>query len=138
MSYTPKTWNTGDTVTATDLNNIENGIANGSSWDAIISIYHDNNSGHEYGITIESGSYASLKQKLMNNQPPVILAYIWDNLNGYMGSTTMTSIYSFPYAQGPNNDFVFAVKMPSSSTTSHTNWFALMLTWNSNNEIAIW
>lgn len=27
MSYTPKTWHTGDTVTATDLNNIENGIA---------------------------------------------------------------------------------------------------------------
>lgn len=31
MSYTPKTWHTGDTVTATDLNNIENGIANAGS-----------------------------------------------------------------------------------------------------------
>ena len=28
MSYTPKTWNCGDTITAEDLNHIEQGIAN--------------------------------------------------------------------------------------------------------------
>ena len=28
MSYTPTTWTTGDTITATKLNKIENGIAN--------------------------------------------------------------------------------------------------------------
>ena len=28
MSYTPTTWNTGDTITASALNKIENGIAN--------------------------------------------------------------------------------------------------------------
>ena len=31
MSYTPTTWNTGDTITATKLNKIENGIANAGS-----------------------------------------------------------------------------------------------------------
>lgn len=31
MSYTPTTWVTGDTVTATKLNKIENGIANAGS-----------------------------------------------------------------------------------------------------------
>lgn len=36
MSYTPTTWNTGDTITASALNKIENGIANagggGTAW----------------------------------------------------------------------------------------------------------
>lgn len=31
MSYTPTTWTTGDTVTATKLNKIENGVANAGS-----------------------------------------------------------------------------------------------------------
>ena len=31
MSYTPTTWTTGDTITATKLNKIENGVANAGS-----------------------------------------------------------------------------------------------------------
>lgn len=31
MSYTPTTWTTGDTITATAMNKIENGVANASS-----------------------------------------------------------------------------------------------------------
>ena len=30
MSYTPTTWTTGDTITASSMNKIENGIANAS------------------------------------------------------------------------------------------------------------
>lgn len=31
MSYSPTTWNTGDTITASKMNKIENGVAEGSS-----------------------------------------------------------------------------------------------------------
>ena len=36
MSYTPNTWTTGDTITATKLNNIEQGIANAGGGGAMI------------------------------------------------------------------------------------------------------
>lgn len=44
MSYTPTNWSTGDTITASSMNKIENGIANASSgigYDAIIWFYAD-------------------------------------------------------------------------------------------------
>lgn len=77
MSYTPKTWHTGDTVTATDLNNIENGIANSSPWDAVIRLMHTNDSGPDapanLTLSIVSGTFAQLYAKINNGGCPCIL-----------------------------------------------------------------
>ena len=79
MSYTPKTWQTGDTITATAMNNIEQGIANagGSPWDAVIRLTHAANSGADTLVnltpSIVSGSFADLSQKILNGGYPCIL-----------------------------------------------------------------
>lgn len=79
MSYTPTQWNTGDTITASALNKIENGIANagGSPWDAIIRLVHTNDSGPDTSanltISIVSGTYASLMAKINDGGFPCIL-----------------------------------------------------------------
>ena len=84
MSYTPTTWTTGDTITATKLNKIEQGIADsgGGGYDAEVHIYHDNNSEHDYEFTIISGSFADLASKIADNIVPSVLFRIWDDMNG--------------------------------------------------------
>lgn len=42
MAYTPTTWTTGDTITASAMNKIENGIASGGSVVTVEVIYEDN------------------------------------------------------------------------------------------------
>lgn len=79
MSYTPTQWTIGDTITASAMNKIENGIANagGSPWDAVIRLIHANNSGDDNStnltISIVSGTYASLMAKINNGGYPCIL-----------------------------------------------------------------
>lgn len=79
MSYTPTNWNTGDKITATAMNKIENGIANagGSSWDAVIRLTHAENSGPDTPVnltpSIISGTFAQLYGKILNNGCPCIL-----------------------------------------------------------------
>lgn len=78
MSYTPTTWTTGDTITASAMNKIENGIANaGSGYDAVIRLTHGDNSGQDVPAnltpSIISGTYAALYAKLSNGGCPCIL-----------------------------------------------------------------
>lgn len=79
MSYTPTTWTTGDTITASAMNKIENGIANagGTTWDAVIRLTHVNNSAgdltNSLTPTIVSGTCAGLKSKISNGGCPCIL-----------------------------------------------------------------
>lgn len=77
MSYTPTTWTTGDTITATAMNKIENGIANSAPYDAVIRLTHANNSNADSASSltpsIVSGTFASLKTKLNNGGVPNIL-----------------------------------------------------------------
>ena len=40
MSYTPTTWTTGDTITASAMNKIEQGIANGVNRNITIGVSH--------------------------------------------------------------------------------------------------
>ena len=72
MSYTPTTWTTGDTITATAMNKIENGIANAGGYDAIFkgSTYISN-----YTITKVSGDFNAVFTKLQNFEPVKILYY---------------------------------------------------------------
>lgn len=47
MSYTPKTWTTGETVTASGLNHIEQGIANAGGVCPLVLIYAKPNGDYE-------------------------------------------------------------------------------------------
>lgn len=78
MSYTPTTWATGDTITASAMNKIENGIANaGSGWDAVIRLTHSDNSGADTTSnltpSIVSGTYSNLYTKLSSGGFLIIL-----------------------------------------------------------------
>ena len=81
MSYTPTTWTTGDTITATALNKIENGIADSGGgsggYDAVIRLTHSNDSGADTAVnltpSIKSGSFAQLFDIVDNTNVPNIL-----------------------------------------------------------------
>lgn len=66
MSYTPKTWNTGDTVTASDMNNIEQGIANAGVM--VVEYDHTTQSGVNYYHYFDK-TYAEVETALKNNIP---------------------------------------------------------------------
>lgn len=70
MSYTKQTWTTGDTVTATKLNHMEDGIAGAGGFDAEIMVGDDGEGG--YTGTIISGDYATLVGILSNDLIPFI------------------------------------------------------------------
>ena len=99
----------------------------GSGYDAIVKIYHSNNSGDDYEFTIEKGDYASLLAMLNDNEMPHILVKVCDNLFGVHGTTDMVAVYGF------NNGMIeFVPKVPvsqggKSSTediiySSYLNW----------------
>lgn len=79
MSYTPTTWTTGDTITATAMNKIENGIANagGTTWDAVIRLTHADNSGPDTTAnltpSIVSGTFSDISNKVLNGGCPCVL-----------------------------------------------------------------
>lgn len=100
MSYTPTTWVTGDTITATKLNKMEQGIAGASPWDAVIRLTHSNNSGRDLDMnltpSIVSGSFAELTSIISNfGYPHVLVEYYhpW----GYYGWLEGVISYISPY-----------------------------------------
>lgn len=118
MSYTPTTWNTGDTITASALNKMEQGIAEGggASWDAVIRLVHANNSGEDNSTNLTpyiiSGSFADLESKLGNGLYPCILieySHPWGAKfsapMGYIiywvpGSSITITVAGYSYASG--------------------------------------
>ena len=78
MSYTKQTWTTGDTVTATKLNHMEDGIAGaGASYDVVIQADTSLSDG---GITsanlhLISGDYATIVAKAVAGNPVSALVY---------------------------------------------------------------
>lgn len=102
MAYTPTTWTTGDTITATKLNKLENGVANagGASWDAVIRLTHANNSNADAPASltpsIVEGTFSDLSSKISNGECPIILVeytHPW----GYRFAAPMAYIiYSSP------------------------------------------
>lgn len=100
MSYTPTTWTTGDTITATAMNKIENGIANaGSGWDAVIRLTHANNSGADTQVnltpSIVSGTYTELSAKCANFECPVILIEYVNQFSGANFAAPMGFIVNY-------------------------------------------
>lgn len=80
MAYTKQTWTTGDTVTASKMNHIEDGIENaggGASWDAVIRLVHAANSNQDNPSnltpSIVSGTFDDLYEKYNNGECPSFL-----------------------------------------------------------------
>ena len=74
MSYTPTTWATGDTVTATKLNKLENGVASAGGYDLVFKL-NDERLDVASSVTVESGSYASAAAKFNNGGYATALVY---------------------------------------------------------------
>lgn len=124
MAYTPTTWTTGDTITASALNKIEQGIADGgggSPWDAVVRLVHANNSGQDtpanLSISIVSGSYADLYAKIQNGGYPCILVEYKHLMFGQAFSLPMAYItYVSPYV------ITFVISGMSTVTWDFTNY----------------
>ncbi len=87
MSYTPTTWTTGDTITASAMNKIENGIAGTGGYDLVIAI---NNRGNSETCTIVSGDILDCEDKLDNGEE-VNAVCIVNGSWSYQPSTANTS-----------------------------------------------
>ena len=96
MSYTPTTWTTGDTITATALNKIENGIANADgAFDAIVDISHTGNTSDPTVFTAVKGSYAVLYQMLESGHMPRMMVNYYDTITGIIGCSACISAYNW-------------------------------------------
>jgi len=59
MSYTPTTWTTGDTITASAMNKIENGIANAGSMAMVIVDFNNGGISGSVGVYVGYAKYIS-------------------------------------------------------------------------------
>ncbi len=82
MAYTPTTWTTGDTITATKLNKLENGVANAGS--ALIVYTNSSTTATvgeiEYGETLNA-TFAEIYDALADGVPVYIRKFV--ETNGY-------------------------------------------------------
>lgn len=72
MSYTPTTWTTGDTITATKLNKIENGIASAGSVATVCVNFNDGGIG---GSVVALVGYARYTNNRYSIESPFISYY---------------------------------------------------------------
>lgn len=138
MSYTPTQWNTGDTITASALNKIEQGIANIGGYDAELYIYHGAGSG-DYQVTLISGSYSEVSALLANEIPPNILVRFWDEALNTKVTTTIVPLYGY-YPEQETPMMIFHVKVPKlyPGSTYSDAWMNLTyLTWTANDEVSL-
>ena len=108
MSYTPTTWQTGDTITATALNKMENGIANAGGYDLVIQLNH-NSFDSVTAATLVSGSFSAAEAKALNLEPLKVLVYGYsDDVVGYPYTVTFgtVSVYYDNYAADSAEHFI--------------------------------
>lgn len=73
MAYTPTQWTTGDTITASAMNKIENGIANaGGGISVDVQVWQVDSSGTLHA----EGDFASALAKASTGKPLVAFAYV--------------------------------------------------------------
>ena len=103
MSYTPTSWTTGDTITASALNKIEQGIANagggggGTQITATIG---------ETGITLDA-SYNDLKQILLSGSTPFFITAMGDIVQEEYENIQRSEILSVSYGEGDDPDYQY-------------------------------
>ena len=96
MSYTPTTWTTGDTITATALNKIENGIANAGGAALLVHVTETWNGDQ---VTYTADKTAG---EIINAMPLVFLVDEEDGTYQYTiisQYTIETDYYSFSFPQ---------------------------------------
>ena len=119
MSYTPTTWTTGDTITATKLNKIEQGIANAGGGGVDCIIYTDSN-----GNPAVYGNFDSALDKLTSGIPIAVFGYEGANSSGYFASGAYPTILGWEYnATSPNQ-----IKLYNASASGYI-WTANGLTY---------
>lgn len=134
MSYSPTTWTTGDKITASALNHMEQGIADsGSGYDAEVYIYHDGNSAHDYECTIISGTFAGLAAKIADEVPPTVLFRIWDQLNG-IHVVALGFLYSYDITSSSQYITFHAFQIVGSSGTA---FGVPYINWSANDEVTV-
>ncbi len=103
MSYTPTTWMTGDTITATKLNKLEQGVANGGGYDLVIASRAGINTGVQSinSWSIIEGSIEACEEKLDNNEPINAIVIIWDQQWSIDPPNDMKYFLPLTYFHGP-------------------------------------
>ena len=113
MSYTPTQWNTGDTITASALNKIENGIANAGSA-LICNVVYENGLGYILDKTVQEIYDA------MVSGTPVYALYQYGSLSDYVGHLLLAPVarvYNYDYT---NVIRIFVNRPNMGSVNSHT------------------
>lgn len=115
MSYTPTQWNTGDTITASALNKIENGIANAGGGGGAMIV----TSSLVNGVTIMDKTVQEIYDALMSGTP-VYYKFQY----GAIGADYITHAWLAPityvYTYDFTNTIRVAVNRPSMGSASAT------------------
>lgn len=85
MSYTPTTWTTGDTITATAMNKIENGIADagsGGGFDLVIKMSTTLPQSYSTFEVVSGDTATNLYDKLSDGTPLTIMLFGCDFSGG--------------------------------------------------------
>ena len=118
MSYTPTTWQTGDTITATAMNKIENGIANAGSALVVQTSWGNNaltcdHTVQEIYDALTSGTpvfiawaYGTFGVDILSHTyfAPVTKIFVYSSTNVYYVCTsvaTSVNVADVDFAQGP-------------------------------------
>lgn len=122
MAYTPKTWVTGDRVRTTDLNHIEQGIANaGSALIATASPLDSTSSVIEYQSALDK-TFAEIYTALSNGIPVYVKAVI--SSSGLSDYSTVAMLGQVISAFKYNDDYRVYVSAYCSATINGYDWAA--------------
>lgn len=94
MAYTPTEWSTGDTITASAMNKIENGIAGAGSALIVTSQYDEN------GKLVMDKTVQEIYDALASGTP-VYYKYVYGTSSDYTGIlylTPITCVYNYNYS----------------------------------------
>ena len=114
MSYTPTTWATGDTITASAMNKIENGIANaggGGGFDLVIKMSTTSPQSYSTFEVVSGDTAANLYDKLLDGTPLTIMILGYISSAGYVttapwiGYAHTTSVPDTIFINGTGNTF---------------------------------
>lgn len=138
MSYTPTTWTTGDTITASAMNKIENGIAsagsaviitdNGTALDKTYAeIYDLVNSGtpcyikfNVYASTTDLDTDFAYYTRLM----PISYIYKYDTVYRIIASTIESAEVSSTYYLGTTSAWIYQVSVSTDYPTFYYKVYA--------------
>lgn len=121
MAYEPKEWVCGDTITADDLNRIEEGVADASESQMVVKLLAQVDA---YGFSTDK-SFSEVAEFVGNGNYNVVLV---PGSNGVAGGRVFTlSAVNYDYATGDANRLVF-----SSSVSNGATIQVAVLTWISS------